>query len=264
MGLLDFRGAKAKQYFASLQDLTPPPKIAAVHGGHKFLRLGKKWGSLIAEYTGIAPGASVLDIGCGAGRLAIGLAPHVGREAKYVGFDINEEGIRWAKENIEPRWKNASFSHFDIQNTHYNSKGGVEADQFRFPYADESFDLAILTSGFTHFYRADTDHYLSEIRRVLKKDGLCLSTWFDFNSPRIGNPAEGVSRFNFAFDHNDGTYSHDERKPLNAIAYDEKLIYSLHEQNGFKVTGVHMGGWRNPESREFRHSQDVVVAKKSL
>src|SRR5438270_697411 len=48
----------------------------------------------------------------------------------------------------------------------------------RFPYKDESVGFVFLTSVFTHMLRADVEHYVGEIVRVMKPKARCLITYF--------------------------------------------------------------------------------------
>ena len=67
-------------------------------------------------------------------------------------------------------------------NKHYNPAGKLDAKSFQFPYDSSSFDFVFLKSVFTHMRPDSVQHYLREIRRVLKLDGRCLATAFLLNS----------------------------------------------------------------------------------
>ena len=47
---------------------------------------------------------SVLDVGCGIGRMAIPLARYLNTDGKYEGFDIIPENIAWCQRAITPRY----------------------------------------------------------------------------------------------------------------------------------------------------------------
>src|SRR5262249_14433145 len=55
----------------------------------------------LAEHCGFIPGGSVLDVGCGVGRLAIGLLAEFGEIKGYRGIDVDKESILWCKRNIQ-------------------------------------------------------------------------------------------------------------------------------------------------------------------
>jgi SAM-dependent methyltransferase len=49
-----------------------------------------------------------------------------------------------------------------------------------FPAEDGAFTLAIAHSVFTHLVESQVEHYLREVTRILRPDGVLLSTWFFF------------------------------------------------------------------------------------
>src|SRR5690348_9362847 len=49
--------------------------------------------------AGLQPDHSVLDLGCGIGRLALPLTQYLSEQGYYRGIDINLSGIAWAHEN---------------------------------------------------------------------------------------------------------------------------------------------------------------------
>lgn len=57
--------------------------------------------SLMIYLSSIKPGSVVLEAGVGSGFLTVSLANFVGNKGKVVGFDICEEHLRIARENIE-------------------------------------------------------------------------------------------------------------------------------------------------------------------
>ena len=102
-------------------------------------------------------GKSVLEIGCGPGLGVKYLCQ--GGVLNYTGADINEKSINIAKEN-NSNLENASF---DVVDAH------------KLPYGDNSFDTVICFEVI--FYFQNLKQCLSEMKRVLKKDGkliVCL------------------------------------------------------------------------------------------
>ena len=97
-----------------------------------------------------AKGRKVLDSGCGDGALTAQLA----RSFEVTGVDISEGSLRQAR------------------------KLGLKTVKHDFtkklPFRDEEFDTAVSSQVLEHIY--DTDFYLSEIYRVLKKVGMLLIT----------------------------------------------------------------------------------------
>lgn len=122
-----------------------------------------------------SPDDFVLDIGCGNGRIAMAL---VEEPIHYLGFDPVPEAIAFCRSAFEdfPRFQ---FEHLDVRNSRYHPQGSVVPDTVTFPVKDETVDLALLTSVFTHLESESAAiRYLDEIQRVLKPGGRCFSTWF--------------------------------------------------------------------------------------
>ncbi len=142
-----------------------------------YLEVGRTMKEDIVLYTGIGPTASILDVGCGSGRIARHFVDLVQPPGRYVGMDVVKPFVGWCEENISPANRAFSFYHQDIYNGLYNPEGRHRASEYRFPFEDESFDLIFLASVFTHLLPEDALNYLKEIRRLLKPDGRCFSTW---------------------------------------------------------------------------------------
>jgi ubiquinone/menaquinone biosynthesis C-methylase UbiE len=84
----------------------------------------------------------------------------------------------WAQKNIASLNERLSFVQLDIANTMYNPKGAIQLDQVRLPIQDESVDLVVLSSVFTHMRREGIESYLREIRRILDRGGIVAFSYF--------------------------------------------------------------------------------------
>jgi SAM-dependent methyltransferase len=103
------------------------------------------------DLLGVRPGALVLDVGCGIGRLMLRLQQ---RGCATVGVDIVWHDLLSAKRHLselEPVGKLA------------------RADGGHLPFADASFDFAACTETLEH--AADANQMLRELARVLKPGG---------------------------------------------------------------------------------------------
>lgn len=101
----------------------------------------------------VPAGASVLDLGCGTGRLGFWVAEQIGATGKVIGYDPLPERIAVASE--KNRHKNAEFH------------VGSAEDLSRIP--DSSIDVVYLSSVF-HWVEHKSKA-LREIHRVLKAGG---------------------------------------------------------------------------------------------
>jgi SAM-dependent methyltransferase len=117
----------------------------------------------------------VLEVGSGNGRIAMGLCEE---PIRYVGLEPIRACVEFCREAFE-EYDTFTFEHFDDRNSHYNPAGAVDAADAVFPVDDNSVDLVILASVFSHMETCEgASQYLDEIYRVLKPGGKVYSTWF--------------------------------------------------------------------------------------
>src|ERR1700757_1046876 len=80
---------------------------------------------LFAE-SGIRTGMSVLDLGSGAGDVALLLAEMVGSQGSVIGLDLDQGALQHAQERaIAARFLNVSFVHSDF--AHYHPDAPLDA-----------------------------------------------------------------------------------------------------------------------------------------
>ncbi len=161
------------------QPLVPPRRLNFV-GDSDFVTTGEEFRRHFHELAGLRPQDRVLDVGCGIGRMARVLATELEPPGTYDGFDVVAAGVEWCQVHYaRPGATRAPFRfvHADLHHPMYNPGGTSSAESYRFPYAEDSFDLVIATSVFTHLLAAAADHYLDELARVLAPGGRALTTW---------------------------------------------------------------------------------------
>lgn len=234
-------------------DMIPPENLRDIVGKssqEQYIRIGLGARKTMIN-SGLRQTDSVLDIGCGCGRMAIALVDFLLPTASYDGFDILPAGIQWCQEQIGRKHPNFKFHCAQLFNNTYHdgmlSKDGsgksidfnesTDASRFIFPYKDQKFDFAFATSVFTHMTGNEIENYLSEIFRVLKPGGICHSTFFILEN--VGQDAA----FNFVHSHQKG-FSHNTTKPLAAIAFKEEYLRSIIKDAGFEIRSITYGGWR--------------------
>jgi SAM-dependent methyltransferase len=122
---------------------------------------------------------SVLDFGCGCGRLARQMIQQIPRPARYLGLDLHKGMIRWNQENLTRAAPEFEFLHHDIYHIGFNPSS-VAPMTAPFPVQDRSISLLVAYSVFTHLTEEQCEHYLREAARVLRPDGVMISTWFLF------------------------------------------------------------------------------------
>ncbi len=162
-------------------------RLTALSRDEDFQKAGRDFVRWMIEVADLQPHHRVLEPGCGLGRNALPLIEYLRDGGSYDGFDILQGEIEWATRNISAAHPHFRFQHAHIYNKYYNILDGCPSTEYRFPYEAESFDFVFLGSVFTHMLRADVEHYLDEIARVLKPGGRCFITYYLLNDERRSN-----------------------------------------------------------------------------
>jgi SAM-dependent methyltransferase len=122
---------------------------------------------------------SVLDFGCGCGRIARQLLLQEPRPKRYLGIDLHAGMINWCRQNLTPQDNSFQFHHHDIFSACFNPDP-TKPKLLDLPVNDHSFKLIFAWSVFTHMTQSQTEHYLREVSRILSAEGILVSTWFLF------------------------------------------------------------------------------------
>lgn len=244
-------GAGAAAVFSltpeAVANMIPPQKLVDRVGGGDYLGIGVSVAKLLMEVGRLQPGDSVLDVGCGCGRMAVPLTQYLTAQAKYEGFDIDREAIKWCQKRITPRYPNFRFRTVDLYNSHYNPHSSVSAKDFKFPYPSQSFDFAFLASIFTHMLPDDVENYLSELHRVLKPGKHCYITQFLLTEQTLGFIEKGLSIFKPGEDMGGYRVLNPEIQET-AVFYDFETALEMYKRHRFElVDNVYFGFWRGGE-----------------
>jgi len=224
--------------------------------------VGREFFRFLRDICALKPYENVLDVGCGCGQVAAPLTRYLHHRAIYEGFDIDSQSIEWCQTTISSTFPNFHFHLADIFNKVYNPMGKYSASHYKFPYENESFDLVILKSVFTHMVPHDLENYLSEICRVLRRRGRCIATFFLLNENSLQCIDSKVSTLDFKAIAKDYR-TIDETTPEKAIAYDENYIQRIYEKFGlYNVGPVYYGSWPKFVRKNFKGYQDIIVASK--
>src|SRR5687768_4844681 len=107
-----------------------------------FLRSARAEADRLVAHCGLTTDSALLEIGCGFGRLAIGVLDCVGDIRHYRGVDVSPAAIAWCKRHIGSCHLSFQFTRLDVRNERYNPGGAVITHAFRLPLNDEAFDIA--------------------------------------------------------------------------------------------------------------------------
>lgn len=155
-----------------------PPGKYRMGGTHfkndkAFIRTAVRDVRRLVEYCDLNAESSLLDWGCGAGRLAVGVREEFGRIRDYHGVDIQPELIEWADINLAG--EGFRFTCLDVSNERYNPDGSPERTLAAEP---GSVDAFYAYSVFSHMNDVDTPAYLRLIGEALAPAGRALVTCF--------------------------------------------------------------------------------------
>lgn len=246
--------------------LLPSAELILEHSGgvspQQFIEMGDE----VVRHSLIGHGklpkdGSILDIGCGCGKIARPLTRYLSPAGVYHGIDITQAAIGWCREAYKP-FPNFHFHLADLSSARYNTTGGTNAASYRLPFDNDRFDLVFLGSVFTHLLPAEVENYLNEIFRVLRSNGKCLATFFVVDSEASTNIREKRTTPRFGYDHgHDGCRVERLDIPEAAIAYEEMYIRSLYKKAGLSIESVNFGHWGR--GKLIPHWQDEIWSSKA-
>ncbi|MEO7977145.1 class I SAM-dependent methyltransferase [Flavobacterium sp.] len=229
-------------------------------GSGDFIAQGKHHLELLKKYAGLKENHTVLDIGCGIGRAAVSLTQYLSKEGKYEGFDVVEKGILWCEKHISADFPNFNFQYIPLNNDLYHFTED-KAENFIFPYEDNSFDTIFLFSVFTHMQPLEVQNYLNEIYRVLKPNGKCLATYFLYNNEIENKISNKENKINFPYTRENYRLMN-EKVPSANIAFKETYLDEMIERSHLKLENKIYGRWSKRTCEGLFDFQDILVFKK--
>jgi ubiquinone/menaquinone biosynthesis C-methylase UbiE len=139
------------------------PKAMSLAVGGEFEAIGKLEFALLRQ-CGLERNHTIIDVGCGSGRLAVQLKNYL--DGKYIGIDVVKKLFKYAERICErPDW------------VFYEAPGLV------IPEKDDHADFICFFSVFTHLLHEESYKYLKEAERVIKPKGKIIFSYLDFISP---------------------------------------------------------------------------------
>jgi ubiquinone/menaquinone biosynthesis C-methylase UbiE len=111
--------------------------------------------------NGLQAGHSVIDVGCGSGRLSTQLSQQFGAAITYCGVDVVPELLDYARSKADPTYRFCLTEGLTI------------------PAPDASTDLVVAFSVFTHLKHRETWEYICDAERALKPGGRLIFSFLE-------------------------------------------------------------------------------------
>jgi SAM-dependent methyltransferase len=200
----------------------PPRELRELIGQPDTAGFENPTGALVYPYLPASAYEAVFDFGCGCGRVARQLMLQNPRPKRYVGIDLHRGMVAWCRENLTPLAPEFEFHHHDIFAPGLNPTGTMSKAPF--PVGDGEFSLVQAYSVFTHLTEGQTEHYLREVSRILRRDGYVNTTWFLFEK----------RYFPMMQDFQNTLFINDV-DPTNAVIYDRSWLLEATRAAGFAV-----------------------------
>jgi len=160
-----------EQYVANLLRSFPEDEAMARAAGGNLERLGVLEHALLCN-LGLGPGMSIVDVGCGSGRLAVELACH--QDLHYLGIDVVASLLQYAR-------RRAGREDFRF----------LHVDRVAVPVEDASADFVVFFAVFPHLLPEESYTYLQEAMRVLKPGGRAVFSFLEYDMERAWRTFEG-------------------------------------------------------------------------
>jgi len=119
----------------------------------------------LIKRSGIKPGMTVMDLGCGSGAFTPFVARAVGEQSKVYAVDIQPAMLKQLERKL-PETENQDISNIELK----------QASAYDLPFEDESLDLVYMVTVLQEI--PDRGKALREIKRVLKPGGILAVTEF--------------------------------------------------------------------------------------
>jgi cyclopropane fatty-acyl-phospholipid synthase-like methyltransferase len=203
----------------------------------------------VIRHTKLAPTARLLDLGCGCGRLATGLARYLEAGGEYCGIDVWQDGIDWCRQHLTGTAGEFSFHTVAAANNYYFADDTGEANAFDLSgVPSHHFDAVVALSLFSHLKYADTRQYLELIARALTADGRAYLTFFVVDPDARRFMAETGNHQSLQRNDDGMWYAY---SGANFFAgYEPETLQALFSECGLEVEAQAPGSWaKKPNAR---------------
>jgi len=224
-------------------DLLPPVELLfdGTNNLSDYVQIGEGFVNyFLLNHARLLPHEAVLDLGSGVGQKSRPLSRYLTK--RYEGLDIMPDAVAWCQ-SAYTRFPIFRFQVADIHSAFYNPAGTQRPEEYTLPYEDETFDLVVLSSVFTHLLPAAVARYLGEISRVLRPGGRCVATYFLLNPDALRGIRDNKNTISAPHRWSEGCFVADLEKPEATVFHEESGIREMYAGAGMNIVEMTFGNW---------------------
>jgi SAM-dependent methyltransferase len=211
----------------------------------------------IKHDVNLQPNEHILDLACGCGRHSIPFMIYLNSKGSYDGLDACPELINWCNNNLQN--DRCHFTLADVYTPEWNPDALIQAEDYKFPYTNNKFDLIIAESLFTHLLPAATINYFNECYRVLKPNGrLLFSTFVQINL----DDSLVFDIMKFQYKYGDNCFIVDENYKQAAVCYTKKFMDDILVSLFHNTPKYKLGNWRSNIDKVHCGHDQIIIWKK--
>ena len=230
----------------------------------------------IANYDDKSDNFTMLDYGCGLGRLAYAFTERFGDDASrsYYGHEVHPDAFAFLVNGYQG-YDNVRFltDPIDLVESYVELGQGSVTDSAELervnpdsvslrPKLFHRVDLQFSHSVFTHMRRAPIVHVLREFLSVLSEGGVCANTWLVIDDFAIDALASGQADRDLPYEI-DGFRTYSTTNPLVCTAYPIQTVQEIYRDAGHEILSIEFGTWSGRKPTQTFTYQDVVISRAS-